>query len=846
MRRTIAAGLFLLTFLLGATPAAFGQATGEVLGVGFNGSYRPDCWVPMVVHLRPDTTEAGNFQIRVYQHDLDGDRAIYVRPITLNGSTTSNDQLFWMYFLPEPIHGGLPDTLQELKRDLVVFLCDANGKQLVQLPLTSTLSNVDPHMSGGNGMAPRGRKLILAVSANGSLEPPIGNLRLGSGPNGAAKTIGMTQDVEVVNLRIRDLPENPLGYDPVDAVLWLDGDPAELDAGGAHGLSALRDYVRYGGNLVVTQSTTAWQQTASFGDLLPVDVTGVAPKTDLEPLRSMAVAPDTTPYESLVAPNAIATGSWTREHPPYLFARGTPRPGAVVEDWIDWRQDGSYADATPYLARKAVGLGQVTWVAQPLTTDAQPSNPDGWPYVWAHVFGWRSDAYVCPPLNANPSQDDPSVAARWNRYRPNSGVDLGYSLIGGGMLSLSGKAAGLIALAIGFFVVYWLVAGPGTYGYLVAKKRQGQSWFLFAVAALVAAAVTVGVVKLVLRGPPVVKHLTVVRMAPGQPAIVFSRFGLYIPRDGDQTVALADTTPGQLSYLSALAEHPQQLGDVSEFPAPLDYEVPVREPTGSGETPLLTVPYRSSLKKFQARWVGELKGGVDSGGLTLDPDSGRLPLRGTITNDTGQDLTDVYLAFHVTGDKDWMVYIPTWPKGTPIDLKRDLLDPKKLFAVGRGGGFEAGTGEGKALSDELAPPISRTSPTKSGWQNLWYGDGRLRQSGMGGLDDPERDLGIGTAFPLLSVLDRMPPMPNFKKDSSSEYGNDRADFIARGGRMLNAGPSLSAGQLLVMATAKGPLPVPVEVDGNRIGGDGVTLYQFLLPIDRGTADRPTSRPVEPK
>ena len=53
----------------------------------------------------------------------------------------------------------------------------------------------------------------------------------------------MTQDVEVVNLRVRDLPENPLGYDPVDAVLWLDGDPADLDAGGgarAGGAAGLR------------------------------------------------------------------------------------------------------------------------------------------------------------------------------------------------------------------------------------------------------------------------------------------------------------------------------------------------------------------------------------------------------------------------------------------------------------------------------------------------------------------------------------------------------------------------------------------------------------------------------
>ena len=135
-----------------------------------------------------------------------------------------------------------------------------------------------------NGNAPRGRKLILAVSANGSQQPPVQNLAMSVGF--PAKAIGLMQDVEIVNLRVRDLPENPLGYDPVDAVLWLDGDPAELDAGGAHGLSALRDYVRFGGQLVITQSTgLVWQQTAGFADLMPVDVTGVAPKSNFEPLR---------------------------------------------------------------------------------------------------------------------------------------------------------------------------------------------------------------------------------------------------------------------------------------------------------------------------------------------------------------------------------------------------------------------------------------------------------------------------------------------------------------------------------------------------------------------------------
>jgi len=48
--------------------------------------------------------------------------------------------------------------------------------------------------------------------------------------------------------------------------------------------------------------------------------------------------------------------------------------------------------------------------------------------------------------------------------------------------------------------------------------------------------------------------------------------------------------------------------------------------------------------------------------------------------------------------------------------------------------------------------------------------------------------------------------------------------------------------LVIIATAKGPLPIPVQVDDNKMTGDGTTFYQFILPIDRGKMDEPTTRP----
>ena len=59
--RFIIAGLFLLLL----PTLVLAEPTGEVESIGFDGSYRPNCWTPMVVRLKPDSTESGNYVIAV-------------------------------------------------------------------------------------------------------------------------------------------------------------------------------------------------------------------------------------------------------------------------------------------------------------------------------------------------------------------------------------------------------------------------------------------------------------------------------------------------------------------------------------------------------------------------------------------------------------------------------------------------------------------------------------------------------------------------------------------------------------------------------------------------------------
>ena len=824
--RSFLAGFFLLLM-----PAfAFAQAKGEVESIGFNNSYRPDAWTPMVVRLRPETNEPGTYQIQVWQHDIDGDRPVFTRQITLNGADQAREQRFWMYFLPQPIDKGLPDptnggTLKDLQRELPVFLCTASGKQITQLPITSTLLNVDPVRD--YAQQPRSAKLLLAIS-DGTSTPAWRDYE---------SALGLVEDVVVVNLQAKDLPEDPIGYEGVDAIVWLNADPADLDRGGAHKLATLQDYVRSGGHLVVTQPTTDWQKILGFADMLPVTVLGVEDKNDLEPLRSMAKPLD--PIEALKP----RVDQWLRPVGPFQFAKAKAKSRAVVEAWIDWHGDGSYTDATPYIARSPYGLGAVTWVAQDLGNPAiagKTANGAGWPYVWDKVFGWKNDTYVPPP---GVSKDNEDLKPRMDLYRPGSPIDLGYPLTQG--LNLDARGAFLIFIAVAFFFVYLIVAGPGSYLYLASKKRARLSWFFFGGAAIAATLLTVAVVKAVMHYPPQLRHLTVVRVAPGQPTYIYSRFGLYITHDGDQSIELTGTAHDGVSYLSGYAEHPQQLGDVTEFPAPADYTVPVRD-IASIDPPALTVPYRSSLKKFQAKWIGDLSqqvGKFTASNVKMTVEDGRTLLSGAITNQTNNDFNDVYIAYHGQSnrDEDRLIYIPLWKRGVTLDLQKDLAKAPVVGQLGNTN-LAAIPGDGKIISDEIG-----TSNVKSGtardmhWIGFWYRKFYNSQYHDANTEDPRYTY----VYPMLSLFDRLPPAWNKPDVASTGVGStwDRFELYRRGGRMLNVSQSLMAGQLAILASAQGPLPMPMEINGDKAEGQGTTFYQFLLPIDRGDVDKPTTQPA---
>src|SRR5687768_3654804 len=163
MRRILAGLLFLL---FSAAPA-FAQVKGEVESFGFNNHYRPNCWTPLLIRIE-NAEKSGTYQIRVIQEDLDRDRVVFMREITLTGSEDGGaPQKFWMYFIPQPTNNGLYDvsrggTLKDLQQQLKVELCDEDGKRPTKLNVTQSIINLEPP-GGGMMSAARGVRLILAI-----------------------------------------------------------------------------------------------------------------------------------------------------------------------------------------------------------------------------------------------------------------------------------------------------------------------------------------------------------------------------------------------------------------------------------------------------------------------------------------------------------------------------------------------------------------------------------------------------------------------------------------------------------------------------------------------------------
>jgi hypothetical protein len=799
MRRAWA-GLILLLF----PSAALAQVQGQVLTVGFNNHYRPDCWTPMLVQLSSQSEQSTVYQIQVVQDDLDRDRVIFTQDVTLGGTSegkTATTENFWVYFKPKPTDEGLPDAtnlstnLNTLNSELKVFLCDKDGKQLTRLPITATILNDDPVR--GMGDTTRSRKLVLFVT-DGTDRPIIPDY---------ASMAGVLEDVDAVIVHPSDLPSSVLGYDAVDAIVWMDADANFLVSGTrTPSLEAIVQWIHQGGHLVVCQPPEV-NKVKPFADLLPVgEMDGdqwtipMQDRTDVDVLsRILRLKADNNP--------------WPQNAGALKVARVSARPDAKIDEWIQWPGDPQY---TPWMARRGIGLGAVTWIAQDLGNAALTDNVrNGWRYIWDRVFDWNNAPDV-PEVYKPPSDtEDP--------WKQAEGMDLGATLLQG--MDMRGKAAAFVFIAVFFFFIYWLVAALGLHLYLEIRGKTELSWFLFAASALGGTLLTVLLVRVLVRGPPEPRHFSVIRSAGDDPlCVIDSRFGLYIPQDGEKKIDLLDTAEGQTSTITPFAINPQYVENDDILAAYLEYQIPVGEALDA-DSVSITVPYRSSSKKLQTHWIGKMENpicvpaGMRDVRLAPPGDGGYID--GDLVNLTGFDLRNIYLAFLEppeagwnglsARDDTWVIYVPRWPKGSQLSLKTLTVNSALMNLENANGRRPGGD----------RPTFGRLE-RGLGWDRYW-------QNQQDGIRDH-----VELAFEMMSLFEHIPPWR-----ANGDEHLARFELYRRGGRGLDLSAALSAGRLVICGmeevdgdTSKTPLPVSLQVSDAPVQGVGMTLVQFVLPLDR--------------
>jgi hypothetical protein len=289
--------------------------------------------------------------------------------------------------------------------------------------------------------------------------------------------------------------------------------------------------------------------------------------------------------------------------------------------------------------------------------------------------------------------------------------------------------------------------------------------------------------------------------------------------------------------------------------------VPVKEIHVAGQAAadprVIYVPYRSTLKKFQAEWIGKPSDDATAAGASTPLPAGidgtvklssEIPLvTGTLSNNTGHDLRMVYFVVHnprvdiggTIAAQDLVLFVSYWPKGGRVSLTNEF----QIAAKGGAKTINFTVGQRDELYDNTNPNSVKTYrgfigfdnhvTTAGNWTDYWYGDKTWRDGYAESRQLEEKDALHPRSFPILSFYDRLPVSRNSKREGL--WTNDRVDFTRRGLRDLDCSAAISAGNMVIIAVSgsgEEPLPFPLEVQGQTVGGQGIVYYQFVIPADR--------------
>jgi hypothetical protein len=640
---------FRLSILLGcllwiAAPAAAqeGELIVNVEEFGVGGVYRPGDLAGMRVRITvPQESDLDDATLAWVQWEVpnaDGDIGEYGRSWTLTKGRTAN---IWLY---APLPPDLDSTAVWSVR-VFDYAEERRGREI-----------------GGARYSPVPTGLIGIET---SIIAVVGNTQMGLGqyafPGGqrGPVVVGNENTRIASGVRPENLPDRWEGLRGLEALVWAEHRPEDLRGPQAE---AIVEWVRRGGHLVIVLPETGnpWSLGTpgkidrSLERMLPARL---PQKVEDVPLRSL--------LPLLVKSDGLDRN--VRQIPMTVHVFDDLTSDARVED-NGFEPVMALDDGRVVVVQRIFGHGRVTIVGMsissttlgslPLSNGVRSAVPQADAF-WNRILGRRADT----PLPGEITDID--EAKRLSRGRPTE-RKIGTGPLFKDQINMTGEALQGLLLALVLFILYWIVAGPGSYAILKVYQQARHAWLAFAAAAAVFTALAWGgVVLLGLGGvEQAVRHVTfldyIARPTGSDPgandpqlARMTSWLSMYLPGYGATAIGIESLpadgldVPAQRDLLFSWTP-PGPRGQ--RFPNIDRYRVNVGDATDD-----FAVPTRATATQLYAHHLGGLGSGW--GMLRADPadpprveiqrtpgagpdDPGREVLKGSIISDLPGDLTN--------------------------------------------------------------------------------------------------------------------------------------------------------------------------------------------------------------
>lgn len=818
-RRELRAALIVLMlglWMVLSAGTARGQAVkGGIWSVGIGGMdgkdgvYREGSWVPVQVKLQNMTPSPFVGHLAVEQIDLDGDKVMTVGPeFVLQPGV--DERSLWTYFWPRPDYATLGEG--GITRVLVLD----KGRQVVTSLTTPLQGNVP--ISAARAILPdddlvrRSTRMVVVLGKDfagwKSFEGMYGGTE-------AVKPVLVTQPSA--------LPDNVLGLDGVDVIVWEADAVKVSDIAPEFQLRAMLEWVNAGGHLIIsvgTQGQEFLKAGSRLADAMPLAITGTRDikAGDLGSFRPWgAILLDNSKAMVQVTGN-LKAGARVVMDQPEVAEKGQPSKNALVVTGLYGQ--GAITVVTldvchPELKAK---LGERDWIS--FWTRAA-----GWRQRTPEASGFFTAAQVDQNRKLEVQRPQPLGLNQTIEKMPTNPTPIKLGTAIPQDVDVKDVTVVRILVALAFLALYWLLAGPVGHMILRQYKVMQWSWWIFGGVVVVATAIAGGVVLVLHVKAYDVRHRTfVLGTVNGKSATAVSFYGIYAPVSGPVDIRLAEGSGG-LNYVAPMCMPTPDT--VKSYADPQSYDL-------SAEAPWQVSPvFRNTLKKMQGRWTGPMAGITGSAQFVAGSEDAQRMLAGSLTNNSGYELRDVQLIVHVPSlshssdvqDRDLLYQLGRgWRSGETVDLATDL----KLDTLTYG---------------PLGPqPVSVNNALEvMGWKI--GGEHKNVKFGMMKQGRPKTDEETALeqrGWPRDDLLYLLGDARNIDYLDDS----DRCELVRGVGRMTECTKALHAAGALVVAYAENVRsPTPLIVNGKPVEGKGSVTFAWTLPIAGQAPGNPQMQPA---